>query len=335
MSGIIVTGGAGFIGSNFVRSWLKITNEPVTVVDSLTYAGNMENLQDCASNPRFNFCRVDITDSGSVLDIVTRTNPRGIVHFAAESHVDRSILDASVFVRTNVLGTWNILDIARKLGNIRVVQVSTDEVYGSIGSGQFTEQSPIHPNSPYAASKASADLLCRSAYKTYGQDVIVTRCSNNYGPNHFPEKFIPLIISRAMADQELPVYGDGLNVRDWIHVDDHCAALISVLNSGKSGEVYNIGAGCEMRNIDVAYRILAVLGKPRTCIKYVKDRLGHDRRYAIDSRYIAKTLGWKPQVDFDSGLLGVIRWYQDNKSWCSRIINGEYRTYYETNYGQR
>ncbi len=333
---LLVTGGAGFIGSNFVRTTLerhagcKIWN-----LDKLTYAGNLENLSGLENDSRHEFVQGDICDAACVRDILGK-GVDAVVHFAAESHVDRSILHSSEFVQTNVVGTLNLLELCRKSGTGRFIQVSTDEVYGSLGAaGAFTEDSPIAPNSPYAASKAAADLLVRSYCRTHGFPGIVTRCSNNYGPYQFPEKLIPLLISNAMANIPLPIYGDGLNVRDWIHVRDHCAAIDAVLHHGKDGEVYNVGARQELPNLDIAHRILEALGRDASLIRYVEDRPGHDRRYAIDPGRMETRLGWRAATDFDAGLRETIAWYRSNTAWIDHVRSGAYRTYYDRMYGHR
>jgi dTDP-glucose 4,6-dehydratase len=334
MRHILVTGGAGFIGSNFVRYLLQ-QEEGVHVVnfDSLTYAGNLENLVDVQSDPRYVFVKGDICDPEAVASVLKARSIDTIVHFAAESHVDRSILGAGAFIRTNVVGTQVLLEAARAAGISKFLHVSTDEVYGSLGpEGLFTETTPIHPNSPYAASKASSDLLALAWQHTYGLPVVVTRCSNNYGPYQFPEKLIPLMVCNAMRDIPLPVYGDGLNVRDWLHVRDHCAALLTVLRRGVAGEVYNIGGSNEWANIDIVKLVLRLLGKPESLISYVRDRPGHDRRYAIDATRIHRELGWKPTVSFDQGLAETVRWYVDHRTWWSRVMTGEYLDYYRRNY---
>lgn len=332
---IIVTGGAGFIGSNFVRHLLKARPDcRILNLDALTYAGNLENLAGVEDDPRYSFVHGDITRKDEI-ESCFQDPVDAVVNFAAESHVDRSIEDSGDFIRTNVSGTQVLLDAARKFGVTRYLQVSTDEVYGSIEEGLFHEASPIKPNSPYAASKAGADLLVRSYVKTHGLPAIVTRCSNNYGPYQFPEKLVPLMVLNALEGQPLPVYGDGLNTRDWIHVLDHCRALEMVLFEGRPGEVYNIGGNEERRNIDVVERILDILGKPRDLIEYVKDRPGHDRRYAIDSGHIQSSLGWSPGVSFESGLEETIRWYQENTEWVSHAGSGEYKEYYQRMYGDR
>jgi dTDP-glucose 4,6-dehydratase len=334
MKHILVTGGAGFIGSNFVRYLLQ-QEQGVQVVnfDSLTYAGNLENLADVQSDPRYAFVKGDICDPDAVRAAFEAHAIDTIVHFAAESHVDRSILGASAFIRTNVVGTQVLLEAARAAGVSRFLHVSTDEVYGSLGqTGLFTETTPIHPNSPYAASKASSDLLALAWQHTYGLPVVVTRCSNNYGPYQFPEKLIPLMVCNAMRDIPLPVYGDGLNVRDWLHVRDHCAALVTVLRDGTPGEVYNIGGNNEWANIDIVKRILRLLGKPESLIAYVKDRPGHDRRYAIDAAKIKRELGWSPTIGFDDGIAETVAWYVTHTTWWSRVMTGEYLDYYRRNY---
>jgi dTDP-glucose 4,6-dehydratase len=334
---IFLTGGAGFIGSAFVR--LVLDAEPdVEIVnfDALTYAGNLENLSDIAS-PRHKFVKGDICDAEAVMAAL----PEGcdaIFNFAAESHVDRSIESAHEFLRTNVLGTQVLLDAARARGVRRFVQISTDEVMGSLPENEeafFTEVSPLQPNSPYAASKAAAEFMVRAARETFGLDTIITRCGNNYGPRQFPEKLIPLMVANAMNDEPLPVYGDGKNVRDWIYVDDHCRAIWLAYKNGRSGEAYNIGARNERQNIEVVTSILDALGKPHDLIKFVTDRLGHDRRYAIDATKVETELGWKPQVTWQKGLQMTIDWYRDNQDWVNHIRNGEYQNYYQAMYGAR
>jgi dTDP-glucose 4,6-dehydratase len=325
---LLVTGGCGFIGSNFVQYMLeKHTGENIVNLDKLTYAGNLENLRQLEGHPRYHFIKGDICDRSSV---------ESIINFAAESHVDRSIVGPAIFIETNVAGTNVLLDVARECGLKRFVQISTDEVYGSLGpDGKFTETSPIHPNSPYAASKASADLLVLAYHHTFGLPVVVTRCSNNYGPFQFPEKLIPLMIARAFDDKPVPVYGDGLNVRDWLHVDDHCSAIDLVLRKGVAGEVYNVGGSNEWKNIDVVRLVLKTLGKPESLISFVKDRLGHDRRYAIDASRIARDLGWRPKISFEQGLGQTVEWYLGNETWWRRIISGEYQQYYRAMYESR
>ncbi|MEO6846575.1 MAG: dTDP-glucose 4,6-dehydratase [Chthoniobacterales bacterium] len=322
---ILVTGGCGFIGSNFVRYTLEhYKPEFVTNVDALTYAGNLENLAGVeeANHGKYEFFQTDIADREGMEAIFAKHKYFAVVNFAAESHVDRSIESPQNFIHTNIVGTSVLLDLARKYSVKRFVQISTDEVYGSLGAeGQFTEQTPIDPSSPYSASKASADMLALAAHKTYGQEVLVTRCSNNYGTYQFPEKLIPLMITNALQDKPLPVYGDGKNVRDWIHVEDHCAAIVAVLLDGKPGNVYNIGADQEMANIDLVERILEILGKPKSLIQYVTDRLGHDRRYAIDSAKMRRELNWKPLKSFDAALRETIAWYQNNPTWWQKILS--------------
>ncbi|MCX7825941.1 MAG: dTDP-glucose 4,6-dehydratase [Verrucomicrobiae bacterium] len=333
---VVVTGGCGFIGSNFVR--LALETRPAWRVinyDLLTYAGNPENLADVAgaAGDRYRFVRGDVADKEAVQKLFEAEQPDAIVNFAAESHVDRSIKDPVRFVRTNTVGTQVLLTLARELGVKRFLQVSTDEVYGSLGpTGKFTEQTPLAPNSPYAASKAAADLLCRAARHTFGQDVVVTRCSNNYGPYQFPEKLIPLMLSNAMSDQPLPVYGDGQHVRDWLHVRDHCEAVALVLERGVAGEVYNIGGNNEWKNLDLVRLLLKLLGKPESLIRFVPDRPGHDRRYAIDCGKIERELGWRPRHTFEAGLSETIAWYQTHRGWWERIKSGEYRKYYAEQY---
>jgi dTDP-glucose 4,6-dehydratase len=332
---VLVTGGCGFIGSNFIHYVLE-TNADVQIVnfDCLTYAGNLANLADLAGNPRYRFVKGDITNREQVREAVQGV--AAIFNFAAESHVDRSIHDSAPFVRTNVLGTQVLLDAAREFGVERYMQISTDEVYGSLGSaGFFTEQTPLAPNSPYAASKAAADMLVRSYVHTFGTPALITRCSNNYGPYQFPEKIIPLFISNLLHDEPVPVYGDGLNVRDWIHVRDHCAAIEHVWRQGRVGEVYNIGGRCELTNLVLTQTLLEVMAKPRSLIRYVKDRPGHDRRYAIDCTKIERELDWRPAIPFDQGLRETVRWYLENAGWVAHIRNGEYRHYYARQYGER
>jgi dTDP-glucose 4,6-dehydratase len=333
---LLITGGAGFIGSNFIRHILIHYPEyKVTNLDKLTYAGNLENLAGLEREPRYRFIQGDICDP----DLVGETLRDGavtVVNFAAESHVDRSILEAAEFVRTNIQGTQNLLAQSRKHRILRFLQVSTDEVYGSLeAEGEFTETSHLAPNSPYAASKASADLLVRSYHQTYGFPALITRCSNNYGPYQFPEKLIPLLITNAFAGLPLPIYGDGLYVRDWIHVMDHCAALDRVLHHGKSGEVYNIGARQEMQNLEVARLILKYVSKPESLLQFVNDRPGHDRRYAIDPSKIKRELGWKPKISFNMGLQDTIDWYRRNADWIEHVRSGAYLTYYDQMYSNR
>lgn len=334
---ILVTGGAGFIGSNFIRYMLdKYPEYRVINLDKLTYAGNLENLKGPDKEPRYAFEKGDICDKSRVQLCVTRYEIDSIVHFAAESHVDRSILGASEFVQTNIAGTNVLLEVAKELKIKRFLHVSTDEVYGSLGStGFFTEDTPLHPNSPYSASKASSDLLALAYQHTFGLPILITRCSNNYGPFQFPEKLIPLMIANALNDKPLPVYGDGMNVRDWLHVKDHCFAIDTVLHRGQIGEIYNVGGNNEKPNIEIVKLILQNLNKPESLITYVKDRPGHDRRYAIDSGKIQRTLGWKPAYTFEQGITETIQWYVENKLWWERIISGEYKNYYELMYSGR
>jgi len=321
---LLVTGGCGFIGSNFIRHVLgHYGPEMITNVDALTYAGNLENLAGVAEEygERYEFLGADISDADKMDALLSRHQFYAVINFAAESHVDRSIDTPGDFIHTNIVGTTTLLDRARRHGVRRFLQVSTDEVYGSLGpEGKFTEKSPIEPSSPYSASKASADLLALAAHHTYGQEVVITRCSNNYGPYQFPEKLIPLMIIRALEDKPLPVYGDGLNVRDWIHVEDHCAAVFTALLDGQPGEVYNIGSDGEMRNIDVVKMILSHLGKPESLIQYVPDRLGHDRRYAIDSSKAHRELGWKPLHRHEQGIIETIDWYVRNREWWQPLL---------------
>ena len=337
MTTVLVTGGAGFIGSNLV-GLLRRERPEWTVVnlDKLTYAGNAESLADLRHDPKHVFVRGDIADADLVDRLLRDHAVNAILNLAAESHVDRSILGPGIFVETNVSGTQVLLECARQAKVKRFVQVSTDEVYGSLGpAGKFTEESPLQPSSPYSASKAAADLLALAYARTYGMDVIVTRCSNNYGPYQFPEKLIPLMIANALEGRRLPVYGDGLQVRDWIHVVDHCRALLAALDRGKAGEVYNFGSDNEWPNLEIVQRLLELLGRGRELIEHVKDRPGHDRRYAIDASKARRELGWAPQVSFAQGLEQTVRWYQGNHGWWERVRSGEYRSWYERNYGAR
>ncbi|KHF35111.1 dTDP-glucose 4,6-dehydratase 2 [Paenibacillus sp. P1XP2] len=333
---LLVTGGAGFIGSNFVLYMLQQHPEyKIINVDSLTYAGNLENLKSIENHPNYTFSKTDITDAKAI-DVLFQQGIDVVVNFAAESHVDRSILDPEVFVKTNVLGTQVLLDAAKKYGVTKFVQVSTDEVYGTLGeTGLFTEETPLTPNSPYSASKAGGDLLVRAYHETFGLPVNITRCSNNYGPYQFPEKLIPLMISRALNDQALPIYGDGLNIRDWLYVEDHCSAIDLVIHNGRVGEVYNIGGNNERTNLHIVKTILAELNKPESLITYVQDRPGHDRRYGIDPTKITQELGWKPKHNFETGIKETIQWYLNNKDWWTRIQSGEYQDYYAKQYGER
>jgi dTDP-glucose 4,6-dehydratase len=331
---ILVTGGAGFIGSNFVHQFLRDhPSDQIVALDKLTYAGNLRNLEGPLKDPRVQFVRLDIADP-AVAEVAK--NCDAAVHFAAESHVDRSIEDATPFVRTNVEGTWRLIDACRAGHVGRFVHVSTDEVYGSLGPGErSTETSPLAPTSPYAASKAASDLLVLSAVKTHGFPAIITRCTNNYGPFQFPEKFIPLMISQALAAQSLPVYGDGRNVRDWIHVSDHCRAIDLILRNGKESQIYNIGGGCELENITVAREILRTLKRPESLLNFVTDRPAHDRRYALDCTKLKNELGWEPGWDFDRGLDETIRWYQQNSVWLEETRSGDYQKYFERHYVRR
>ncbi|GAA4828651.1 dTDP-glucose 4,6-dehydratase [Paenibacillus vulneris] len=333
---VLVTGGAGFIGSNFVIYMLKkYPDYQLINLDALTYAGNLENLADVQGNSNYTFVKGDIADA-QLVDSLFAQGIDYVVNFAAESHVDRSILDPQIFVKTNVMGTQVLLDAAKKYGVTKFVQVSTDEVYGSLGeTGLFTEQTPLSPNSPYSASKAGGDLLVRAYHETFGMNVNITRCSNNYGPYQFPEKLIPLMIANALNDKSLPVYGDGLNIRDWLFVEDHCSAIDLVMHKGVNGEVYNVGGNNERTNMQIIKTILAELGKPESLITHVKDRLGHDRRYGIDATKITNELGWQPQYHFESGIKATIQWYLDNKEWWQRIQSGAYQEYYEKQYASR
>lgn len=337
MRSILITGGCGFIGSNFVRHLLGGCPEVRAVtLDSLTYAGNLENLAGVLDHPNHRFVHGDIRDRGVCERAAAEHGVEGIVHFAAESHVDRSITGPAAFVETNVTGTLNLLETAR-YGGLRYLQVSTDEVYGSLAPDDppFTEQHPLSPNSPYSASKAAADHLVHAYHHTYGIEAVTTRCSNNYGPYQFPEKLIPLMFNNARCDRPLPVYGDGSNVRDWLYVEDHCAALWAVYERGHPGAVYNIGGECERSNLQVVQAILAYLGKPESLIRFVADRPGHDRRYAIDATRIRSELRWKPAVDFEAGLVRTLRWYESNATWLADVTSGDYRTYYERMYAGR
>jgi len=334
---LLVTGGAGFIGSNFIHHLLG-TDPAVEIVnfDALTYAGNLENLRELADHPRYIFVKGDVGNPDEVAGVLDESID-AVVHFAAESHVDRSIEGAGIFLTTNVLGTQVLLERARQIGTQRFVMVSTDEVYGSLGpdDAAFTETTSLAPNSPYSASKASADLLCRAYHHTFELPVMVTRCSNNYGPFQFPEKLIPLMIANACEDRPLPVYGDGRNVRDWLHVLDHCRAIEAVLHRGVAGEIYNIGGNSERENIQVVRSLLQSLGKPESLIHYVTDRLGHDRRYAIDATKIERELDWTPQVVFEDGLAQTVQWYLEHGEWLEQVRSGEYREYYDRLYGNR
>lgn len=332
---IFVTGGAGFIGSNFIYYMLKQHDDyDVVCLDSLTYAGNSETLYPAMKNARFKFIKVDITDRTNIYKIFEAEHPDIIVNFAAESHVDRSIVDPEIFLRTNILGTQVLMDACRKYGIKRYHQVSTDEVYGDLPLDRpdllFTENTPLHTSSPYSASKASADLLVLAYYRTYGLPVSISRCSNNYGPYHFPEKLIPLMIINALNEKPLPVYGDGKNVRDWLYVEDHCSAIDLIIHRGKIGEIYNIGGHNEKSNLEVVQTIIDTLGKGE--IKFIQDRAGHDRRYAIDPTKITNELGWHPNTKFENGIKQTIDWYLSNRTWWENIISGEYKNYYTKMY---
>jgi dTDP-glucose 4,6-dehydratase len=337
VTAVLVTGGAGFIGSNLVRLLRKERPDWTIVnLDKLTYAGNAESLADLRADPKHVFVRGDIANAELVEHLLRTHRIDSVMNLAAESHVDRSILGPGIFVETNVSGTQVLLECARQAGVSRFVQISTDEVYGSLGAtGKFSEQSPLKPSSPYSASKTAADLLVLAYGHTFKMDVVVTRCSNNYGPYQFPEKLIPLMIANALEGKKLPVYGDGQQIRDWIHVEDHCRALLAALTSGKPGEVYNIGSDNEWANLTIVNRLLAILGKGSELIEYVKDRPGHDRRYAIDAAKAHAELGWAPRIPFEQGLSQTVSWYVQNRGWWERVRSGEYRTYYERNYGSR
>src|SRR3954469_7636101 len=334
---LLITGGAGFIGSNFVRYMVnKYPNDQIVNLDLLTYAGNLENLKTIENAANYKFVRGDIADREFIGGLFQEEKFDYVINFAAESHVDRSITDPGIFVQTNIQGTLALLDAAKTIGVKKYLQVSTDEVYGTLGeTGYFTETTPLAANSPYSASKAGADLLVRAYNETFGLPVNITRCSNNYGPYHFPEKLIPLMIINALHDKELPIYGDGLNIRDWLHVEDHCQAIDLVLHNGRIGEVYNVGGNNERTNIDIVKTILKQLGKPESLIKYVKDRPGHDLRYAIDATKLREELGWKPKYTFETGIEQTIKWYLDNQDWWQNIISGEYQEYFKSQYGDR
>lgn len=337
---ILVTGGAGFIGSNFIYFLLgRYPQDKIVCVDKLTYAGNLSTLKDALKRQNFVFYKADICDRGEIYKIFQKENPEAVINFAAESHVDRSIADPEVFLRTNILGTQVLMDACRLYGRVRFHQVSTDEVYGDLPLDRpdllFTEETPIRTSSPYSASKAAADLLALAYYRTYGLPVTVSRCSNNYGPYHFPEKLIPLMIANAVADMPLPVYGTGENVRDWLYVEDHCKAIDLIVRKGKLGEVYNVGGHNERRNIDIVKLICRELDKPESLIKFVADRKGHDLRYAIDPSKISRELGWVPETSFEAGIRKTVDWYMTHREWWEEIVNGEYRNYYEKMYGNR
>jgi dTDP-glucose 4,6-dehydratase len=334
---LLVTGGAGFIGSNFVRYMVnKYPEYQIVNLDLLTYAGNLENLKDIEKAANYKFVHGDIANNEFIQALFEEEKFDYVINFAAESHVDRSITDPGIFVQTNIQGTLALLDAAKTVGVTKYLQVSTDEVYGTLGeTGYFTEETPLAANSPYSASKAGADLLVRSYHETFGLPVNITRCSNNYGPYHFPEKLIPLMIINALNDKELPIYGDGLNIRDWLHVEDHCQAIDLVLHKGRNGEVYNVGGNNERTNIEIVKTILQQLNKPESLMKFVKDRPGHDRRYAIDATKLRTELGWLPKYNFETGIEQTIQWYLNNQEWWENIISGEYQEYVKSQYGDR
>ena len=334
---ILVTGGAGFIGSNFVRHMVETyPNYSIVNYDLLTYAGNLENLKDIESHENYTFVKGDINNRELVDHSVKYHNIDVIVNFAAESHVDRSITEPDIFIKSNVLGTQALLDVAKANNLKKYVQVSTDEVYGSLGeTGYFTEETPLDPNSPYSASKAGADMLVSAYHETFGMNVNITRCSNNYGPYHFPEKLIPLMVTNALEGKELPIYGDGKNVRDWLHVKDHCAAIDLVIHKGEPGEIYNVGGHNERTNNEIVHLIVEKLNAPKELVKFVEDRLGHDRRYAIDPTKLTTELGWEPKYTFDTGIVETIQWYLDNQDWWKNIKSGDYVNYYNKQYGDK
>lgn len=334
---ILITGGAGFIGSNFVNYMVKkYPAYNVVNLDALTYAGNLENLKAVEGAPNYKFVKGDIADRQFINQLFAEENFDYVLNFAAESHVDRSITNPDIFIQTNIQGTQILLDAAKNAKIKKYLQVSTDEVYGTLGeTGYFTEETPLASNSPYSSSKAGADLLVRAYHETFGLPVNITRCSNNYGPFHFPEKLIPLMIINALNNKQLPVYGDGLNVRDWLHVEDHCQAIDLVLHKGKNGEVYNVGGNNERTNIEIVKTILKALDKPESLIQYVADRPGHDRRYAIDATKLREELGWSPKYNFDTGIEQTINWYLENQNWWNNIISGEYQEYFDNQYGNR
>jgi dTDP-glucose 4,6-dehydratase len=337
---MIVTGGAGFIGSNFVQYEVnKYPEDQIINLDLLTYAGNLESVKPVEDKPNYKFVRGDIADRKFIFDLFEKEKPDVVINFAAESHVDRSITNPEIFVRTNVVGTTTLLDACKQYGIKRYHQVSTDEVYGDLPLDRpdlfFTEETPLHTSSPYSSAKASADLFVLAYHRTYGMHVTISRCSNNYGPYHFPEKLIPLVISRALNDEDVPVYGNGANVRDWLYVTDHCSAIDLVVRKGREGEIYNIGGHNERTNLEVVKTILKALNKPESLIKFVTDRPGHDRRYAMDPTKIETELGWKPEFTFDTGIPKTVQWYLDNKEWWEHIVNGEYTKYFDKMYGDR
>ncbi|MEH7367337.1 dTDP-glucose 4,6-dehydratase [Priestia megaterium] len=334
---ILVTGGAGFIGSNFVRHMVETyPSYGIVNYDLLTYAGNLENLKDIESHENYTFVKGDINNRELVDHLVKYHNIDVIVNFAAESHVDRSITEPDIFIKSNVLGTQALLDVAKANNLKKYVQVSTDEVYGSLGeTGYFTEETPLAPNSPYSASKAGADMLVSAYHETFGMNVNITRCSNNYGPYHFPEKLIPLMVTNALEGKELPIYGDGKNVRDWLHVKDHCSAIDLVIHKGEPGEIYNVGGHNERTNNEIVHLIVEKVNAPKELIKFVEDRLGHDRRYAIDPTKLTTELGWKPKYTFDTGIVETIQWYLENQDWWKNIKSGDYVNYYNKQYGDK
>lgn len=334
---VLVTGGAGFIGTNVIRRWRKIRPDWTIVnLDKLTYAANPENLAEFENDSHYAFVRGDIGNEELVTHVLRAHDIEAVVHMAAESHVDRSILGPGIFIETNVRGSQTLLEASKRSGVKRFVMVSTDEVYGSLGpTGLFTETTPLAPSSPYSASKAAADLIALAYHHTFKMDVVVTRCSNNYGAYQFPEKLIPLMVTNAIANQQLPIYGDGANVRDWIHVDDHATGILAALEKGKAGEAYNFGGSSERKNIDVAKEILKQVGKPESLLKFVEDRAGHDRRYAIDASKSKRDLGWTPAHNFEDGLKETVRWYVDHPEWVAKTKSGEYRRYYDKQYGAR
>ena len=340
MMTVFVTGGAGFIGGNFIHYYLSAHPENrVVCIDKLTYAGNLTTLAPVIDNPNFRFCKLDICDKAGVFALFEEEKPDVVINFAAESHVDRSIENPEVFLLTNIIGTATMMDACRSFGNVRYHQVSTDEVYGDLPLDRpdlfFTETTPIHTSSPYSSSKAGADLLVQAYYRTYGLPVTISRCSNNYGPYHFPEKLIPLMIINCLKGKPLPVYGEGLNVRDWLYVEDHCKAIDLIVSKGRIGEVYNVGGHNEMKNIDIVRLIINELGKSEELITYVTDRKGHDLRYAIDPTKISNELGWLPETKFADGIKKTIKWYLQNSQWWEEIISGEYQNYYEKMYKDR
>jgi dTDP-glucose 4,6-dehydratase len=333
---ILITGGAGFIGSNFIHMIReKRSDWEIVNFDLLTYAGNLANLEDIIDNKNYRFVKGDISNPGDVKNLFSEKFEY-VVNFAAETHVDRSLYDPGLFLKTNVGGTQLLLNEALKSGVLKFLHVSTDEVYGSLGAdGSFDETSPLSPNSPYAASKASADLICRSYFKTFDMPVVIARASNNYGPCQFPEKLIPFFITKALTDESLPLYGDGLNIRDWLYVEDCCLGILAVLENGRDGEVYNTGGQCEMTNLEITRMILDILGKPESLIKFVEDRPAHDRRYALDNDKIEKELAWRPKIEFADGLKNTVEWYDGNRKWWEEIISGQYRQFYDLHYKNR